>query len=154
MDLLALTDFNVDYVAAYPDVQLEIIAEDRFIDPLAESYDLIIRANPDPSTDLSGRCFLRDKLVVAAAPALQRPAETDVQTMVPAVSLPGQPTEIRWRLDRHDGAIDVHAKTVLQLSSMAMIHDAVLAVRGPPRCRDRWCSTRRAVGQADHQLRL
>ncbi len=118
-----------NYAAAYPDVQLEVIAEDRFADPQAETYDLIIRANPDPSTDLSGRCFLRDELIVVAAPALRRPANDD-ETVVPAIVLPGTAVDLRWQLKRADGLSNVHAKATMQLSSMAMIYDAVLAGAG------------------------
>jgi DNA-binding transcriptional LysR family regulator len=61
------------YAAMFPDVQLEITADDRFIDPMADGYDLVIRANPKPTTELAGRCFLRDELIVAARPSIVRP---------------------------------------------------------------------------------
>ncbi|MEO7068852.1 MAG: LysR family transcriptional regulator, partial [Rhodanobacter sp.] len=60
------------YAATYPGVQLEITADDRFIDPLGEGYDLVVRANPLPTTELAGRCFLRDELILTAPPALSR----------------------------------------------------------------------------------
>ena len=33
-----------------------------------EGYDLVIRVNPDPDESLVGAVFLRDRLVVVAAP--------------------------------------------------------------------------------------
>ncbi|WP_426699829.1 LysR family transcriptional regulator [Rhodanobacter sp. Col0626] len=115
-----------DYALAYPGVQLEVITEDRFVDPVDDGFDLIIRANPDPSTDLTGRCFLRDVLVVVAPPSLPRPVrQRDVA--VPAIALPRTPADASWQLSRARSVLTVATHTVLRLSSMAMIHDAVLA---------------------------
>lgn len=115
-----------DYALAYPQVQLEVITEDRFVHPVDDDFDLIIRANPDPSTELSGRCFLRDVQVVVAAPSLPRPIkQRDVA--VPAITLPRAPAEASWQLHRARSELRVTTRSVLRLSSMAMIHDAVLA---------------------------
>lgn len=118
-----------DYALAYPDVQLEVIADDRFVDPVADDFDLIIRANPDPSTDLAGRCFLRDVLVVVAAPSLPRPVrQRDVA--VPVIALPHTPVNLPWQLSRARSVLSLATHTVLRLSSMAMIHDAVITGLG------------------------
>ncbi len=115
-----------DYVLAYPQVQLEVVTEDRFVDPVDDDFDLIIRANPDPSTNLAGRCFLRDALIVVAAPSLTRPVRSrDVS--VPAIALPHTPTDAPWQLIRARSVLTIATRTVLRLSSMGMIHDAVLS---------------------------
>jgi DNA-binding transcriptional LysR family regulator len=115
-----------DYALAYPQVQLEVITEDRFVHPVDDDFDLIIRANPDPSTELAGRCFLRDEQVVVAAPSLPRPSrQRDVP--VPAITLPRAPAEASWKVHRARSALSIGTRCVLRLSSMAMIHDAVLA---------------------------
>ncbi len=118
-----------DYALAYPQVQLEVVTEDRFVDPVDDDFDLIIRANPDPSTDLAGRCFLRDVMVVVAAPSLARPARSRTAA-IPAIALPRAPADAPWRLDRARSVLTVATHTVLRLSSMGMIHDAVLAGAG------------------------
>lgn len=115
-----------DYVLAYPEVQLEVVTEDRFVHPVDDDFDLIIRANPDPSTDLSGRCFLRDAQVVVAAPSLPRPTKQR-EAVVPVIALPRSPGNASWQLGRARSVLTVATRTVLRLSSMAMIHDAVLA---------------------------
>jgi DNA-binding transcriptional LysR family regulator len=114
-----------DYALAYPQVQLEVVAEDRFVDPVDDDFDLIIRANPDPSTELSGRCFLRDVMVVVAAPSLAQPKKRAV--MVPAITLSRTPADTSWQLGRARSVRSIATRTVLRLSSMAMIHDAVIA---------------------------
>lgn len=115
-----------DYALAYPQVQLEVVTEDRFVDPVDDDFDLIIRANPDPSTELAGRCFLRDTMVVVAAPSLPRPAGRH-DAVVPAITLSRTPSDARWQLSRARSVRTVATRTVLRLSSMAMIHDAALA---------------------------
>lgn len=115
-----------DYALAYPQVQLEVITEDRFVHPVEDDFDLIIRANPDPSTELAGRCFMRDVQVVVAAPSLPRPLRQR-EVPVPSITLPRAPAETSWKLHRARSELDVTTRSVLRLSSMAMIHDAVLA---------------------------
>ncbi len=115
-----------DYALANPQVQLEVITEDRFVDPVDDGFDLIIRANPDPSTDLAGRCFLRDMQVVVAAPSLSRPrGQRDAS--VPIIALPHTPTESQWQLTRARSVLTVTTRSVMRLSSMSMIHDAVIS---------------------------
>lgn len=115
-----------DYARDYPQVRLEVITEDRFVDPLDDDFDLIIRANPDPSTELAGRCFLRDVLVVVAAPSLPRPVKQR-ENAVPAIVLPHTPADASWSLSRPRSTLTVVTRTVLSLSSMTMTHDAALA---------------------------
>ena len=51
------------FALKYPEVRLEVTAEDRKVDMIEEGYDLVIRVNPDPDESLVGRIFLRDRLV-------------------------------------------------------------------------------------------
>lgn len=110
------------FAAAYPGVQLEMIADDRFIDPLAEGFDMIVRANPSPGTELAGRCFLRDRLIVAAAPSLKKPR--DGQSF-PAIVLPAGGDTKTWHLIDGRRRLSIAPQPVLRLSSMAMVRDAV-----------------------------
>jgi DNA-binding transcriptional LysR family regulator len=114
------------YAAAFPDVQLEITADDRFIDPLTDGYDLVIRANPKPTTELAGRCFLRDELIIAAHPSIGRPSLGSDAEPVPAVILLGTPEDAPWNLARAGGVTALRIRPALRLSSMAMVHDAAL----------------------------
>lgn len=114
------------YVATFPDVQLEITADDRFIDPLADGYDLVIRANPKPTTDLAGRCFLRDELIIAAHPSIVGPEPGANAEPVPAVLLLGMPEDAPWNLIHAGGTMTLRTRPVLRLSSMTMVLDAAL----------------------------
>ncbi|TCV97088.1 DNA-binding transcriptional LysR family regulator [Luteibacter rhizovicinus] len=125
----ALGELAATYIARYPEVRLEVIAEDRFVDLIAEDFDIVIRANPAPDTDLAGRCFFRDTFVVVAAPAVgmlyPEPARREGHP-VPAVMLPGGGNSA-WRL-ANDRIVNV--TPVVRLSSISMIHDAALAGAG------------------------
>src|SRR5271156_5703842 len=61
------------FALAYPDVQLEIVAEDRKVDPVEDGYDLVIRVDPSPDDRLVGRCFLHDERLIVAHPDLPQP---------------------------------------------------------------------------------
>jgi DNA-binding transcriptional LysR family regulator len=105
----------------YPAVHLEVVIDDRFVDPLKEGFDVVIRANPAPSTELAGRCFLRDRLVVAAAPSLAQPDDDGV---FPAIMLGGAQASA-WRLTAGGRTKTLLPRDVVRLSSMALVYDAV-----------------------------
>ncbi|KGF78209.1 LysR family transcriptional regulator [Massilia sp. JS1662] len=116
----AMGTLAAGFARAYPDVRLEVTTEDRPVDMVEEGYDLVIRVNPDPDENLVGRIFLRDRLVVVAAPALRRPQDG---ARVPAVVRPvgGQAA---WKVA---GGPDIAIDPVLRLSSLVMVRDAVRA---------------------------
>jgi DNA-binding transcriptional LysR family regulator len=121
------------FIARYPDVRLEVIAEDRFVDCIAEDYDIVIRANPAPDTELAGRCFLRDDLVVVAPPgfAASLPVSGDKEARtVPAVMLLSAREDDSWRIDGAGGERMLRPRPVARFSSISMVYDAVLEGAG------------------------
>jgi DNA-binding transcriptional LysR family regulator len=122
------------FALAHPEVQLEIVAEDRRVDPVEDGYDLVIRVDPSPDDRLVGRRFLNDERLIVAHPDLPppkaRPDDRD-NPSVRAVLLSTTPTGATWRL-RRDQAADIVLKPepVLRLSSLLMVRDAVLAGAG------------------------
>jgi DNA-binding transcriptional LysR family regulator len=116
----AMGTLAAGFARAYPDVRLEVTTEDRPVDMVEEGYDLVIRVNPDPDENLVGRIFLRDRLVVVAAPHLARPADG---VPVPAVVRPAG-DHAAWRIA---GQPDIAIDPILRLSSLVMVRDAVRA---------------------------
>jgi DNA-binding transcriptional LysR family regulator len=116
----AMGTLAAGFARAYPDVRLEVTTEDRPVDMVEEGYDLVIRVNPDPDESLVGRIFLRDRLVVVAAPTLLRPLDG---TPVPAVVRPVG-DQAAWHVA---GQPDIPIDPVLRLSSLVMVRDAVRA---------------------------
>jgi DNA-binding transcriptional LysR family regulator len=130
---VALGRIGARFALAYPDVQLEIVAEDRVVDPVEHGFDLVIRINPSLDEQLVGRRFLNDELLVVAHPSLRRPtsAQDADDVSVNAVLMTTTPADVVWRF-RRDGEdeITLTPKPILRLSSLLMIRDAALAGAG------------------------
>jgi DNA-binding transcriptional LysR family regulator len=116
------------YIADYPDVRVEVVAEDRFVDLIGEDYDVVIRANPAPDTALAGRCFLRGPQIVVASPAIADAMQNDAA--IASVGLLSSTDNDVWTIDSALGARTLHARTVARFSSISMVRDAALAGAG------------------------
>jgi DNA-binding transcriptional LysR family regulator len=128
---VALGRIAAEFIAAYPEVRLEITAEDRLVDPIEEGYDVVIRINPAPDDRLIGRCFLHDEMLVVAPPAIIRPSRGPGHApTVPAVVLNTTPPGTTWRIRQDAQVDDLVPDPILRLSSLVMVRDAVLAHAG------------------------
>ena len=115
-----------EFSRRYPEVELEIVAEDRYVDLIAEGYDVVIRVNPRPDATLVGRRFMQDDVIVVAPPGFPRPRaeRASAAVRVPAIGMPQAPDNGPWRLG--DG-VEIMPDVRLRLSSLLMIRDAVCA---------------------------
>lgn len=121
------------FALAYPEVQLEIVAEDRKVDPVEDGYDLIIRIDPSSDERLVGRRFLNHERLIVAPPGMPRPLPglDSEQAPVKAVLLSAAPPGAVWRIESETEAdIVLRPEPVLRLSSLLMVRDAVLAGAG------------------------
>ncbi|GJD50877.1 HTH-type transcriptional regulator DmlR [Methylobacterium crusticola] len=57
------------YLAAYPEVEVELTLTDRYVDLVDEGYDAVIRLGPLKDTGLAARALGPHRLVACAAPA-------------------------------------------------------------------------------------
>jgi DNA-binding transcriptional LysR family regulator len=123
---LAMGRISAEFRVAYPEVTLEVVAEDRLVDLVEEQFDVAIRINPSPDSSLVGRCFAKDRLVVVAAPSVPMPSPGSIAPVPGIVFSNFQPTN--WRLD--DGRLVLEPIPNLRLSSFLMIRDAAVAGAG------------------------
>ena len=107
------------FKAAYPEVALEVTMEDREVDLVNEGYDLVIRANPKPDSELVGFCFLREQLLVVAAPSLTN------QQPVPVVVRNSARNTALWQI-AGTPVREIETRPVLELPAFTMIRDAAL----------------------------
>ena len=135
------------FALKHPEVRLEVTTEDRAVDMVEEGYDLVIRVNPDPDESLVGRAFLRDRLVVVASPALTRPSDG---TVVPAVVRGSGEGAVTWDVMNANGRLRLATRTVLGLSSLVMVRDAVRAGVGAGRLPISLVSRDLAAGRLVH----
>lgn len=117
---------------AYPDVLLDVTAEDRQVDLVEDGYDVVIRVNPRPDALLVGRCFARDEMLLVAPSTLPCPARPSgpQPPTVPAVVLANIFDGGPWHYQTGDTLNTVMPDVRLRLSSLITIRDAVLAGAG------------------------
>jgi DNA-binding transcriptional LysR family regulator len=122
-----------DFVEAYPHVALEIVAEDRKVDPVEDNYDLVIRINPEPDERLVGRRILEDERLLVASPDMPDAfltAPVDVTVTAPAVGHIATSADALWRIRTEQGVQVLSPQMRLRFSSFLMVQDAVLAGAG------------------------
>lgn len=113
----------------YPEVELEIIAEDRYVDIVDEGYDVVVRVNPRTDASLVGRRIGGEALVVVAPPGMQRPSPARGSTPrhVPAVAMTHLVDKGPWQVTER---LQVVPDVRIRLSSLLMVRDAVCAGAG------------------------
>ncbi len=120
-----------EYTKAYPDVRLDIRAEDRKIDLVEDGYDIAIRVNPHPDSTLVGRCFARDRMLLVAPDGLRRPRRTAGGIPdIPAVVLSSAFDQGPWTFQEGKTTRTVNPVPRLILSSLLILRDAVRAGAG------------------------
>ena len=124
---LAMGRISADFRALYPDVTVEVVAEDRVVNLVDEQFDVAIRPNPHADTALVGRSFAKDRLAVVAAPSIAMPRSSKKPVRVPAIVNAFRDGET-WAID--GGRLTVEPIPVLRLSSMLMLRDAAIAGAG------------------------
>ncbi|MDR5801383.1 LysR family transcriptional regulator [Caballeronia sp. LZ001] len=112
------------FALAYPEVELELVAEDRLVDPVQDAYDLVIRVNPAADVLLMGRQIATDRRVLVAAPSLF--GSDELPTSLPAITL-STANDTPWQIRTANGTSrTIEARTVLRMSSLLLIREAVL----------------------------
>jgi DNA-binding transcriptional LysR family regulator len=124
----AMGKLAADFTLRFPDVRLEVSSEDREVDMIEEGFDLVIRVNPRPDETLVGRAFLRDRLVIVAAPEVDKPAAG-----VAARAIVRGSGDSAWLVKTSRGSERIVTEPVLSLSSLIMIRDAARAGVGAAR---------------------
>lgn len=130
---LHLTPAVTDFLVKYPDLQVQLTLEDRFIDPIQEGFDLTVRiAVPPASAALIVHPLVLARRVLCAAP-----------TYLQAHDVPLHPTELRqhsclsyghtpmgnqWKLIGPDGEHTVYINGVLCSNNGEVLREA--AVKG------------------------
>ncbi|CAB3784903.1 LysR family transcriptional regulator [Paraburkholderia caffeinilytica] len=133
---VVLCQIAARFALAYPQVELEVIAEDRVADPAEDGYDLVIRVDPPADEQLVGRRILGDERLVVASPTLSIPSTRSIPSMpageadvlqVPAVMSVAAPSGVLWNMRTAGGDVRViKPMPVLRMSSLLMVREAVL----------------------------
>ena len=122
-----------DFMLEHPQIRVELVLNDRFVDPVAEGYDITVRiAERGEVTSLIDHEIVEVKLVVCAAPeVLQRygtpKAPADLAAL-PCLHYGNLPTGRTWRLLGPDGPVDTRVNGVFCSNNGDVLRDA--AVKG------------------------
>ncbi|MDJ0736641.1 MAG: LysR family transcriptional regulator [Nostocaceae cyanobacterium] len=128
---LHLAPVVAEFMVQYPDVQVQLTLEDRFVDPIEEGYDIIVRiAKPSDSASLVVHPLVKAKRVLCAAPAYLEKHQ-----------VPTHPVELRlhcclhygymtsrnqWKLIGPDGEHTISINGVLCSNNGEMLREAAL----------------------------
>ena len=132
---LAMGRIAAEFTMANPDVHVSITLEDREVDLVNEGYDLVIRVNPEPNSDLVGRCFARDQVLIVSTPDLKShflDACTQPNYRLPVIVRGSSGNANSWRVVGGVMA-EIPIRNVLQLSHLTMIRDAAITGIGAAR---------------------
>ena len=116
-----------EFSMAYPEVRLSVTMEDRAVDLVREGYDLVIRVNPEPNSELVGRCFVRDQVLVVSTPVFKAQffKATSPAQPLPVVLRNSARSRTTWPIA--DGLNrELATQPVLELPTLSMVRDAVL----------------------------
>jgi len=135
---VALSAIGARFARAYPQVQLEIVAEDRMVDPVEDGYDLVIRINPGPDERLIGRRILNDERLLVASPAVPFPSLSETAEEIPVEEIPVQavvltstPPGMTWSIRTETSGVRLFSPVpLLRLSSLLMVREAAMAGAG------------------------
>ena len=90
---LHLSGVVADYLTTYPDVRVELVLNDRFIDPIEEGFDVTVRVGePQPLTSLMTKSIAPARRALCASPAY-----------IKAHGEPTHPSELKWHRCLHYG---------------------------------------------------
>ena len=124
----AMGRIAAEFARRYPQVQLEITVEDRQVDLVEEGYDVVLRLNPKPDSQLVGRKLMQDELLIVAPAGLALPDDPAIP--VQAVTGLVAPDLVTRTVMQGNVERQILMQSALRLPSPLMIWDAVLAGAG------------------------
>lgn len=119
-----------EFMQRYPDVQVQVVLNDRIVDPIAEGFDVTIRIAELRDTSLIARRIMPATRVVCASPGyLDRhgmPQVPDDLRRHDCLHYGYLVTGAQWKLTGPDGDHWVPVKTRLCANNAELIRDAAL----------------------------
>lgn len=132
--VLHLAPAVADFMAAHPDLKIELALTDRFVDPIEEGVDVTVRIARLGDSSLVARRLAPARRVIVAAPdylARRGRPETPEDLARHDCLVYGHTTTLqRWQLTRDGAALEVAIGSVLCSNNGDVLRTAALAGRG------------------------
>ncbi|THF63968.1 LysR family transcriptional regulator [Pseudothauera nasutitermitis] len=114
------------FLAAYPEVDVQLLVTDRAVDPFDDAVDLVVRITDAPPEGLAARPLLRVRQVLCATPDyLARrgtPAHPDELAAHDCLFLGEQPADRQWKFRRGEerATVGVRGRYVVNHAEMRL----------------------------------
>jgi DNA-binding transcriptional LysR family regulator len=121
------------YYTTYPKVQLEIVVGDRNFDLLNEGFDAAIRVNSPDTSELVRRRFATCRMQLVGTPALVKrlgPLSPRKANELPTIFFDNFPVAPPWNFVDGSRKFTVAPRSIMRLSTLTMVRDAVLEGAG------------------------
>ena len=123
----------IDFMQDHPKIRIQLILDDRFIDPIADGFDMTIRiGEPVDMPSLIDHEIVEAKRVICASPEFLKqygqPKSPQDLSRLPCLHYGNLPTGNRWRLSGPKGPQDVQVNGVLCSNNADVLRNA--AVKG------------------------
>jgi DNA-binding transcriptional LysR family regulator len=119
--LLELAPLWPDFMAKFPDVELDITLADRIVDLVEEGFDLAVRIARLPNSSLVSRKLASTQLLLCASPGYLRkhgrPKHPSELTEHAVLSYSLLATGDQWSFEGPDGPVAVTVKPVMRTNS-------------------------------------
>ncbi len=123
-----------DFLARYPEMQVEMVMSDRMVDLLAEGFDVGVRIGHLPDSSLIARRLAPSRRVVCGAPEYLarcgRPKHPDDLIRHNCLRYTYSAANGDWYFDGPDGRIDVRVQGTLAANNGEALRAAALAGLG------------------------
>jgi DNA-binding transcriptional LysR family regulator len=120
-----------DFMARYSDLRIELILNDRFIDPLEEGVDVTVRIGALPDSSLIARRLAPARLVLAAAPSYLKqhgtPQAPEDLGQHACLTYGHMAAAQRWTLTRDGASVTVPVASRLCSNNGDVLRSAALA---------------------------
>lgn len=132
-----LAPMLTSFVERYPEVAIELVLTDRYVDLVDEGYDAVLRLGPVADTSLAARELAPHELVACASPgylarrgAPRTPADLCDHACLGFVNASGLPY-LEWRFTDEDGTPQsIRVRSRFQVNDGRVLADAAIAGAG------------------------
>jgi DNA-binding transcriptional LysR family regulator len=120
-----------NFVARYPDIQLDFHLTDNFVDIIREGFDVAIRIGELPDSSLVARKLSPDRRVICAAPSyLEKAGIPKTLGDLDAHNCLSAGAQDLWRLEGPEGQRHIRVKGNIRSNSAELIREALLSGLG------------------------
>jgi DNA-binding transcriptional LysR family regulator len=122
------------FLAEHPDLELELVLDDRYVDLVNEGVDVALRTGPMPNSNMTGRRIAEGRRMVVATPAYLRrhgtPASPEELTSHQAILLTRGGGRVSFAFRKADSEVSVALQGRIKVTQAEGLREAVICGLG------------------------